>query len=62
LQIENSDFLQQVLSPAAIRERGIFQPHIYETLRKQARKQTVPQELLLVFTTQLLCQLFDVRL
>ncbi len=62
LRISDSDLLQQVLSPEAIRARGIFDPQAVETLLQQTVGDTVPRELLLVFTTQLLCQLFDAEM
>jgi asparagine synthetase B (glutamine-hydrolysing) len=57
--IADSDLLQQMLSPEALQARGIFNPKAVETLLQQTNEETVPRELLLVFTTQLLCQLFD---
>jgi asparagine synthetase B (glutamine-hydrolysing) len=60
--IADSDLLQQMLSPEAVRTRGIFDPEAVETLLQQANEEAVPRELLLVFTTQLLCQLFDLEI
>jgi asparagine synthase (glutamine-hydrolysing) len=62
LRIANSDLLQHVLSPEAIRAKGIFDPKAVETLLQQANEEAVPRELLLVFTTQLFCQLFDLNI
>ncbi len=62
LNITDTEILQQTLAPEAIRARGIFDPQAVEMLLQQAKGQAVPRELLLVFTTQLLCQLFDVQL
>ncbi len=58
-RIADSDLLQQMLSPEAVRARGIFNPKAVEMLLQQANEEAVPKELLLVFTTQLFCQLFD---
>jgi asparagine synthetase B (glutamine-hydrolysing) len=62
LHIANSDLLQQVLSPEAVRTRGIFDPQAVETLLQQTNGDTVPRELLLVFTVQLFCQLFNAEM
>jgi len=62
LRIADSDLLQQVLSPEAVRARGIFDHQAVEALIQQATGDTVPREFLLVFTTQLLCQLFDMTI
>ncbi|HEV2656526.1 MAG TPA: asparagine synthase-related protein, partial [Ktedonobacteraceae bacterium] len=59
LNIEGSDLLQQTLSPEALRASGIFEPGIVEELLKQQGKSK--RELLLVFTTQLLMQLFGME-
>jgi asparagine synthetase B (glutamine-hydrolysing) len=62
LCLGNSDLLQQVLSPEAVRARGIFDPQAVETIMQQAGGDAISRELLLVFTTQLLCQLFEIEL
>ncbi|MBV9705809.1 MAG: hypothetical protein JO125_00185 [Chloroflexi bacterium] len=54
-----SDVLRQTLLPATIRATGIFSEQAVEELLK---RRTVSRELLLVFTTQLVCQLFAVGL
>jgi len=59
LRPSTSDVLRQTLSPAAIRATGIFSEHAVEELLK---RQEASRELLLVFTTQLVCQLFTVGL
>jgi asparagine synthetase B (glutamine-hydrolysing) len=57
LRVEKSELVRQLLSPEAVRARGIFDVEVVEGLLKQ---QEVSRELLLVFTTQLLCQLFGI--
>jgi hypothetical protein len=47
-----------VLSPAAIKETGIFDPLVVEKLLKQPGDSRTERELVLVFTTQLLSKLF----
>lgn len=59
LDIEGSTLLQQTLSPEALKATGIFEPHIVEELLKQ--QGNGKRELLLVFTTQLLIQLFGME-
>jgi asparagine synthetase B (glutamine-hydrolysing) len=61
-QIDGAEILQQTLSPEAIRARGIFDPQAVDLLLQQVKGQSLPRDLLLVFTTQLLCQLFDAQL
>jgi hypothetical protein len=51
-----------MLSSEALQARGIFNPKAVETLLQQTNGKAVPRELLLVFTTQLLCQLFDLTI
>ncbi len=53
-----SDLLQQTLSAESIRATGIFDWQAVQALIKQGE---VSRELLLVFTTQLLCRLFSVE-
>jgi len=60
LDIEGSDLLQKTLSPEALRATGIFDPGVVGDLLKQQGKSK--RELLLVFTTQLLIQLFGMEL
>jgi asparagine synthetase B (glutamine-hydrolysing) len=59
--IDSSDLLQQILAPAAIQEANIFALDAVEALLKKASGKTVPRELLLVFTTQLLYHLFSLE-
>ncbi len=58
---ENSELLQQTLSPEAIRATNLFAPAAVEALIQQVKGKTVPHELFLVFTTQLLYQLFNLE-
>lgn len=55
LRPEQSDLLQQTLSEEAIRATGIFNLQVVRALMEQGE---VSRELLLVFTTQVLCHLF----
>jgi hypothetical protein len=57
LRVADSDLLRQTLSLEALRATGIFDVEVVEGLLRQKE---ISQELLLVFTTQLLCQLFGV--
>ena len=59
LHVEDSELLQQTLSPEALRATGIFEP---ETIQELLRMNRVSKELLLVFTTQLLCKLLEIGL
>lgn len=59
LQPDKSELVQQMLLEEAIRERGIFDLQAVNALLQQSE---VTRELLLVFTTQLLCHLFAVEL
>jgi hypothetical protein len=59
-RLEDSDLLHQTLSPEALRNTGIFDPQAVEQLVQQGTRGKVARELLLVFTTQLLCQLFGI--
>ena len=59
LQVADSELLQQTLSPEAQRATGIFDPEVVQELLTQGRQAS--RELLLVFTTQLFCRLFDIR-
>jgi len=58
LHIEDSDVLKETLSREAIQAVGIFDIGHVEELLKQKK---VSRELVLVFTTQLFCQLFEVE-
>ncbi len=61
LDIEQSELLQQTLSPEALQATGIFDVEaVQELLRAGKQAGTVARELMLVFTTQLLCKLFEV--
>jgi asparagine synthase (glutamine-hydrolysing) len=57
-RVEESELLQQVLSPEAVKETGIFDPLVVEELLKGSGDSTSERELILVFTTQLLSKLF----
>lgn len=59
--LDHSDLLQQTLSPAVIQATNLFNPEAVEALIQQVRGKTVPRELFLVFTTQLLHSLFSVE-
>ena len=61
LYSEDSELLHQTLSSEALQATGIFEPQVVQELLK-ANKQAgkVSRELLLVFTTQILCKLFEV--
>jgi asparagine synthetase B (glutamine-hydrolysing) len=54
----DAEILQQTLSGEALRATGLFDAQAVENLLKQGRK-TVAKELVFVFTTQLLCKLFE---
>jgi len=62
LRLNDSELLQQTLSPTALQATSIFDPTAVQELLQQGTKGPVPRELLLVFTTQLLCQLFGITL
>ena len=55
LNPQQSDLLQQTLSDEAIRATGIFDPQAVQALMERGE---VSRELMLVFTTQVLCHLF----
>lgn len=57
LHMEDNEVLQQVLSPEALKKTGLFDIQAVQELQKQTE---VTRELIFVFTTQLLSQLFDV--
>ena len=60
-QVAQSALLQQVLSPKAVKATGIFNPEIVEQLLQQQGNDRAERELILVFTTQLLCRLFGIE-
>ena len=64
LNIRDSELLQQTLSQEALKETGIFDPEAVHNLLSQHPQNgnIAPRELLLVFTTQLLCQIFGTHL
>ncbi len=63
LDIEQSELLQQTISEEALRARGIFDVEaVQELLRTGKQTGRVAREAVLIFTTQLLCQLFEVGL
>lgn len=55
LRPQQSDLLQHTLSDEAIRATGIFDPQAVQELMERGE---VSRELMLVFTTQILCHLF----
>jgi asparagine synthetase B (glutamine-hydrolysing) len=61
-QVADSELLQQTISAEAIRAAGIFNPQTVENLLKEKVTDPNRRALLLVFTTQLLCQLFGLSL
>ncbi|WP_069804710.1 hypothetical protein [Thermogemmatispora onikobensis] len=56
------DLLAETLAPTALAQTGIFSPESVEALKGRSRGGSVPRELVLVFTTQLLCKLFGATL
>ena len=63
LDIEHSELLQQTLSAKALRTTGIFEVEpVQELVRTGKQTGKVTRELVMVFTTQLLCRLFGVGL
>jgi asparagine synthase (glutamine-hydrolysing) len=60
--IVDSELLQQTLSAEAIQATGIFNPQLVENLLKEKLTGANRRKLLLVFTTQLLCQIFGASL
>ncbi|GHO91589.1 hypothetical protein KSF_016370 [Reticulibacter mediterranei] len=60
--IADSELLQQTLSAEAIGATGIFNPQLVDSLLKEKLTDTNRRKLLLVFTTQLLCQIFGLSL
>ena len=62
LCLSDFELLQQTLSPEALQATGIFNPEAVQALLRQRERGRAPRELVLMFTTQLLCQLFEVGL
>lgn len=61
--IEHSELLQQTLSSEALRATGFFEVEaVQELVRMGKQTGKVARELVMVFTTQLLCRLFEVGL
>jgi hypothetical protein len=60
-KVETSDLLQGLLSAEALKNRGIFQPQAVERLLQQPESREANNALVFVFTTQLMCQLFQVE-
>ncbi|MBX5451514.1 hypothetical protein [Thermogemmatispora sp.] len=56
------DLLAETLAPRALAQTGIFLPQAVEALKERSRGGSVPRELVLIFTTQLLCKLFGATL
>src|SRR5579884_2542550 len=61
-RVADSELLQQTISTEAIKAAGIFNPQTVEKLLHEKITGANRLELLLVFTTQLLCQLFGLAL
>ncbi len=61
-KVADSDLLRQTLSTEALQAIGIFDPLVVKGLLEKKRDEAALRELLLVFTTQLLCQLFGAGL
>jgi asparagine synthase (glutamine-hydrolysing) len=59
--IEESELLHTLLSPEALQERGIFDSQAVAMLLQQPETRETNNALMLIFTTQLLCQLFQVE-
>ena len=58
LRVDASDLLRGTLSREAIQATGIFDT---ERVEKLLRQKKVTRELVLVFTTQLFCRLFEME-
>jgi hypothetical protein len=58
---ETSDLLHALLSPEALKNRGIFEPQAVEMLLQQPDNDEANSALVFIFTTQLLCQLFQIE-
>lgn len=61
-RVADSELLQQIMSVEAIKAAGIFDLQAVEKLLHEKITSTNRRELLLIFTTQLLCQLFGLGL
>ncbi len=57
----DSELLQQILAPEALQQTGIFHPDTVASLLKRTKGKNPSPALLLVFTTQLLYQLFNLE-
>lgn len=62
LQMEKHELLQQLLSEQALHETGLFDSAKVAALLTKSQRKTASRELILVFTTQLLCKMFGVTL
>ena len=62
LRIADSDLLMQTMSADALRSTGIFDVQAVDALLKRKQNISARREVLLVFTTQLLCRLFETGL
>jgi asparagine synthase (glutamine-hydrolysing) len=60
--VADSELLQQTLSTEAIQTTGIFNPQLVESLLQEKLTDANRRKLLLVFTTQLVCQIFGLSL
>lgn len=60
-QVAESELLQQVLAPEAVKATGLFNPDVVEKLLQQSGDSRAERELILVFTTQLLSRLFGIE-
>jgi asparagine synthetase B (glutamine-hydrolysing) len=58
---DKTDLVEQMLSPAALKKVGLFQPQAVQELRDRVTKKTVPPALLTIFTTQLLTEIFQLE-
>nr|BBH95613.1 hypothetical protein KTA_38120 [Thermogemmatispora argillosa] len=56
------DLLAETLAPTALAQTGLFAPEAVAALKARSRGGRVPRELVLIFTTQLLCKLFGATL
>ncbi|GAC1354833.1 MAG: hypothetical protein NVSMB38_34080 [Ktedonobacteraceae bacterium] len=59
LRVDASDVLKETLSREAIQAMGVFNT---ERVEKLLRHKKVSRELVLVFTTQLFCRLFEMEI
>jgi asparagine synthetase B (glutamine-hydrolysing) len=56
-----TDLVEQMLSPAALKKVGLFQPQTVQELRARVTKKSVPPALMTIFTTQLLTEIFQIE-